>query len=681
MTAANIAPFIRGAHHLVARPDGLARPSRLSDKQVDAAAAEGRARAARACAGVTIGLETTGDEVSFDLSVLGGCYDAKAVTETLALVEERGAAAGEGLSYVGEAAGVLPTRGDALGSACNDSATALDENGTAPLAVDAVDLYVDGVFVRSVPVRSGAVTLSFSNPAHAPAEVCVYLPNLASVAVGNLATNGSLALAPKRGYLLALGDSITQGYVVGSPGLSWPARVARACGLDLVNQAIAGHHFDARTLKGMRLLRENPPTLVVVAYGTNDWAHAESKRELVKNCAKYLERVAEMFPDTPVYVLSPIWRADEDESRGHGKSLDWVRKRLYGECARLGLRYVEGSTLVPADTALFADGRLHPNAEGAAHLAEGVLGVLERDGVLAVLGGRRDSPVARADAQSRLRAAAPGQQREFEEVCRTIWRLRQPDGCPWDKVQTHESIKKNMIEEAYEAVDCIEGGDARHLCEELGDVLMQVLLHAQIAADAGEFTIADVCRGLDEKLVRRHPHVFGAHGAAGSASEVLDIWSSVKLEERRAAADGAAAPDAVEAPAAPASGLLDAVPRALPALMQAQKVSKKAAACGFEWETTADVWRKVAEERGEFEAEEAGSSEAAEEFGDMLFAFVNVARHEGIDAEMALRASCEKFRSRWAHMEREAAATGLRLEDCPHDKLEEMWMRAKADLR
>ena len=185
---------------------------------------------------------------------------------------------------------------------------------------------------------------------------------------------------------------------------------------------------------------------------------------------------------------------------------------------------------------------------------------------------------------------------ELQHLVQTIWRLRQPDGCPWDREQTHRSIGKNMIEEAYEALDCVEADDAVHLREELGDVLMQVVLHAQIAADAGEFTLADVARDIDAKLIRRHPHVFG-DADADSSDEVLKIWDEVKLAERaakdKAVAAGEAAPE----------GLLDGVPTHLPALMQAQKVSRKAAAVGFEWETVQDVWDEVAEERAEFEAE------------------------------------------------------------------------------
>lgn len=259
---------------------------------------------------------------------------------------------------------------------------------------------------------------------------------------------------------------------------------------------------------------------------------------------------------------------------------------------------------------------------------------------------------------------------EMQSLVETIWRLRQPDGCPWDRKQTHESIGKNMIEEAYEALDCIEAGDEAHLREELGDVLMQVVLHAQIAADAGAFTMADVARDINDKLIRRHPHVFGER-SADSADEVLAIWDSVKLAEK-----GAKDADAAEAGERP-EGLLEGVPRSLPALMEAQKVSRKAASAGFEWETVTDVWDKVAEERAEFEAEAPGTAERELEFGDLLFALVNVARKEGIDAESALRASTAKFRERWAAMENAAYEGGVALGSLTTEQLNSLWDEVK----
>ena len=284
------------------------------------------------------------------------------------------------------------------------------------------------------------------------------------------------------------------------------------------------------------------------------------------------------------------------------------------------------------------------------------------------------------DEQIAAREGAPTMHPQFDRLVRMIWRLRQPDGCPWDKVQTHHSITRNMIEEAYEAVQCIEDNDELHLREELGDVLEQVLLHSQIAADGGIsggrgglFDIDDVCRELNEKLIRRHPHIFGdaaALGAVDSAGKVLDIWDRVKQDERAAAGD-----------ADDKQGLLDAVPVSLPALAQAQKISKRAAKAGFEWNDLAGVWDKVAEERAEFEAEEQGSDAAAEEFGDLLFALVNVARWQGIDAESALAASNRKFRRRWARMEELAAANDKDISDLSTAQLEDFWLQSKQEER
>ncbi len=293
------------------------------------------------------------------------------------------------------------------------------------------------------------------------------------------------------------------------------------------------------------------------------------------------------------------------------------------------------------------------------------------------------------DGENSSRPEAPGAHPEMDRLIRTIWRLRQADGCPWDREQTHRSITKNMVEEAYEAVDAIEANDVAHTCEEMGDVLEQVLLHSQIAADAGEFDIDDVAHGLNEKLVRRHPHVFGdlaaqAEGETGaatppdvdapapadpSAAEVLDIWDDVKRLEREARGEF----DHGE------PGLLDSIPKGLPALMQAQKISKRAAKAGFEWESLDDVWAKVAEERAEFECEAPGSPEASLEFGDLLFALVNVARWEGIDAEEALAAANRKFRARWASVEKAAREQGKDIADLSTAEQNDLWERAKAE--
>lgn len=269
----------------------------------------------------------------------------------------------------------------------------------------------------------------------------------------------------------------------------------------------------------------------------------------------------------------------------------------------------------------------------------------------------------------------------FAAFADTIAALRAPDGCPWDREQTHDSIAHNMIEEAYEAVDAIEKHDLKHLREELGDVLLQVVLQSQIAADAGEFDVADVCQDVNEKMIRRHPHVFGsAH--ASSANEVLDIWDKVKTGERNAANEGLlndAANEGLLDKEAKPEGLLDSVPVSFPALMQASKISRKAVSAGFEWDTVDDVWAKVEEEIAEFKqaCAEGDPTSKELEFGDVLFTLVNVARKEKIDPETALRATCRKFRDRWAFMEGAAWALGKHIEDLSMDELQELWDQAK----
>lgn len=270
----------------------------------------------------------------------------------------------------------------------------------------------------------------------------------------------------------------------------------------------------------------------------------------------------------------------------------------------------------------------------------------------------------------------------FDEFVATVAALRAPDGCPWDREQTHLSIAPNMIEEAYEAVDAIEQNDIEHLREELGDVLLQVVLQSQIASDEGEFTIDDVCADVNAKMIRRHPHVFG-DAKAGGANEVLQVWDQIKLKEKEASdVEGGAGKES----------LLDGVPRNLPALTQAQKISRKAASAGFEWESIRDVWDKVHEETREllqaYDAapkDEAGKilhdvsgvKEVEEEFGDLLFALVNVGRRMGVNTENALRGSCGKFRKRWASMEEAAFERGEKLEALSQAEQEKLWQEAK----
>lgn len=300
----------------------------------------------------------------------------------------------------------------------------------------------------------------------------------------------------------------------------------------------------------------------------------------------------------------------------------------------------------------------------------------------------REHPKDQSNSQS-LREQGqpcPNAGEAFSSFADTIAALRAPDGCPWDREQTHDSIAHNMIEEAYEAVDAIEHHDVAHLREELGDVLLQVVLQSQIAADAGEFDVADVCRDVNEKMIRRHPHVFGDKDAT-SASDVLDIWDKVKLAERKNAvghnADGQNGTDEQndtdQQTIAEPEGLLDSIPVSFPALMQASKISRKAVSVGFEWDSVEAVWEKVEEEIAEFkQACAEGNAQAMElEFGDVLFTLVNVARKVKVDPESALRATCRKFRERWAFMEGAAWASGKNIEDLSMDELQELWDQAK----
>lgn len=248
----------------------------------------------------------------------------------------------------------------------------------------------------------------------------------------------------------------------------------------------------------------------------------------------------------------------------------------------------------------------------------------------------------------------------FDELVEVIARLRSDDGCPWDRVQTHRSIAKNVVEEAYEAVHAIETNDIAGLREELGDVLLQVVLHAQIARDEAEFTIEDVVAGITQKLYRRHPHVFG-EATAGTPLEVHAKWDEIKRAEKTQAG----------------KGLLDDVPHALPALILAQTVSRKAVSAGFEWESLSGVIDKLHEEVQELAETQPGSQEAADEIGDILFTVVNLARKQGIDAETALRGTCDKFRRRWSVMEEEAAHSGRDVGDMTLAEQETLWQRAK----
>lgn len=255
--------------------------------------------------------------------------------------------------------------------------------------------------------------------------------------------------------------------------------------------------------------------------------------------------------------------------------------------------------------------------------------------------------------------------RAFEELVDVIARLRGEGGCPWDRQQTHESLKKYLLEETYEVVDAIDGNDTEGLRSELGDLLIQILFHAQLAHERDAFDIRDAIRGITEKLIRRHPHVFGESPVA-TTEEVLHRWEQIKAGE----------PGAKER-----TSILDGVPRTLPALARAVEVSKRAAAAGFEWPDIEAVFEKLREEVGELQDELAGGDREriAQEIGDLLFTVVNVARWAKVDPEDALRTMISRFTERFMRIEEAARASGKPLEQMGIREMDAVWNRAKAE--
>jgi MazG family protein len=259
-------------------------------------------------------------------------------------------------------------------------------------------------------------------------------------------------------------------------------------------------------------------------------------------------------------------------------------------------------------------------------------------------------------------------------------RLRQPDGCPWDREQTHASLRKHLLEEAYEVYDALERGATPALAEELGDLLLQVVLHAQLASEAGVFDLADVQAAIGRKIVRRHPHVFG-DAVARTATDVNRQWERIKADERRLAATLAAKDGAADLDAAPApKSALDGISTSMPALAASQEMQERAAALGYDWPDIAGVLDKVAEELEEL-ARAADRVERQEEFGDLLLVVVNVGRKLGIESEAALRMANEKFRNRFRRVERMAAERGVALRDLDFTALDALWDAAKAEER
>lgn len=248
--------------------------------------------------------------------------------------------------------------------------------------------------------------------------------------------------------------------------------------------------------------------------------------------------------------------------------------------------------------------------------------------------------------------------KDLEEIVRI---LRAPGGCPWDAEQTHQSIRRNFLEEAYEAVEAIDEGSPEHLEEELGDVLLQVVMHARMEQEAGRFDLDGVADGICKKLIYRHPHVFGDVAVSGTG-EVLSNWEALKRKEKGQATN---------------TDALEAVARALPALWRAEKVQKKARKAGFDWPDVSGALDKLSEELEELKTAAAEGTNVAEELGDLLFSAVNAARFLKVDPEDALNGATDKFIGRFRKVEAQAAAQGKAMEDMSLDELDALWERAK----
>ena len=247
---------------------------------------------------------------------------------------------------------------------------------------------------------------------------------------------------------------------------------------------------------------------------------------------------------------------------------------------------------------------------------------------------------------------------DIQDLLRIMELLRSPDGCPWDRAQTHQSIRRNMLEEAYEAAEAIDENDPVHLKEELGDVLLQVVFHSRMAQEEGQFTFDDVVDGVCKKLIFRHPHVFGGVDARDS-DKALTTWEEQKRAEKGQKTAG---------------DTLDAVARSLPALMRAEKLQDKARKAGFDWSEAGPALDKLSEEVCELRQAVEENTNPQEELGDVLFAAVKVGRFLGVDSELTLHAACEKFIGRFRRME---ALAGGSLEGLDLPRLEELWARAK----
>ncbi|MCX8026406.1 MAG: nucleoside triphosphate pyrophosphohydrolase [Thermodesulfovibrionales bacterium] len=246
-------------------------------------------------------------------------------------------------------------------------------------------------------------------------------------------------------------------------------------------------------------------------------------------------------------------------------------------------------------------------------------------------------------------------------LVKIMQQLRSEKGCPWDKVQTHATLKPYIIEETYEVIDAIDNQDSKALKEELGDLLFQIIFHCQLAEERGEFNINDVCRFIQDKMIRRHPHVF-ADMTFETPSEVSRQWEERKKEEGKNK-----------------DSIFDGIPKHLPSLLMAQRVQSRANKVGFDWDNIGDVISKLKEEIQEFEKvlKEGNKQRCEDEIGDMLFSIVNISRHLKINAEDALRRCVKKFITRFAEIEKHAKQHGKKLSDMTLDEMDEIWQRAK----
>jgi MazG family protein len=261
-------------------------------------------------------------------------------------------------------------------------------------------------------------------------------------------------------------------------------------------------------------------------------------------------------------------------------------------------------------------------------------------------------------------------------------RLRSPNGCPWDREQTHQSLRKFLIEETYEVLDAMDSGDSRKFSSELGDLLLQVVFHANLAEASGRFTISDVIESVHKKMIRRHPHVFG-DVKANTPAAVLKNWEHIKAEERateRSAKGQAIASSNAESPAS--ESILSGVPHSLPGTLEAYQLTRRASRVGFDWENLASIFDKLDEERREIEStlpatRGKSAPDLEEEVGDLLFASVNIARFLGVDPEIALKGANRKFKKRFQWMESAAAQEGRRFADLPRARMEQLWDQSK----